>query len=326
MIYLSLAIFKTKKVGTMENLNLQVQNIVFVGGTHGNELTGVHTIPWLEQQAWFQESPLNLSTLIANPRAIEAVQRYVEKDLNRCFSTADLSQTTPSTYEIQLAQEINRQIGPKGPQSQTDLIVDIHNTTANMGISLIIGEMDPYIYCLCQHLLEMSDLVKVYYMPEIQEDSPYLPTVAKRDICLEIGPQAHGCLRAETLLQSQTICQAIVNFTEEWNSCSDPIHEFKIVLEKALPHYLQIQNLDYPRNTNGEIIAMIHPDIQDSDYKELDLDEQAVFIDFNGKSLENPIQGKYHPVFINEQAYYEKGIAMSLTNFQIKTWNEWTQE
>lgn len=306
----------------------QVNSLAFVGGTHGNELTGVHTIPWLHQQQWFQESTLRLNTLIANPKAVELGRRYADFDLNRAFSKKLLNSQDTTCYEYQKAREINELLGPKGPHSQTDLLVDIHNSTANMGISLIIGAMDEYLFALCLHLKSLSDDVRVYYMPEESESSPYLPTIAHRDLCLEIGPQAHGLINYATLQQSQLICRAIVEFTEKWPSNEDESYR-----NQSLEFYEQIINVDYPRDENGEICALIHPAIQDHDYAAFSIDQQALFCDFYGKdhsdsseldTLRTLLEGEhFYPVFVNEQAYYEKGIAMSITQKKLSTWANW---
>lgn len=306
----------------------QVNSLAFVGGTHGNELTGVYTIPWLHDQKWFKQSSLKLNTLIANPKAIELGRRYADFDLNRAFSKKLLSSQETSCYEYQRAREINELLGPKGPQSKTDLLVDIHNSTANMGISLIIGSMDEYLFALCLHLQSLSEEVKVYYMPEESESSPYLPTIAHRDLCLEIGPQAHGLINYSTLQQSQMICQAIVEFTEKWSSDKDESYR-----DQSLEYYEQITNVDYPRDNKGEICALIHPAIQNNDYSAFHLEQQALFCNFNGEdhkdssqleTLKSMIDGEhFYPVFVNEQAYYEKGIAMSITQKKLSTWANW---
>lgn len=41
-------------------------------------------------------------------------------------------------YEVSRAQEINRLFGPKGSQEAYDVIFDLHNTTSNMGGTLIL--------------------------------------------------------------------------------------------------------------------------------------------------------------------------------------------
>ncbi len=55
-------------------------------------------------------------------------------------SSAPLTDTTP--YELRRARELNAQLGPKGSPEAVDLLCDIHNTTANMGLCLIFYSLD----------------------------------------------------------------------------------------------------------------------------------------------------------------------------------------
>lgn len=308
----------------MQNHRETIKTLAFVGGTHGNELTGVYTIPWLLKQDWFQKSPLNLKTLIANPEAVKAGRRYVDVDLNRCFSNELLNNSDESALEYNLARDINDYLGPKNSEQAADLIVDIHNSSANMGISLIVGMMDEFLFALCHHLLNISEDVRIYSMPEDPTNSPYLPTIAKRDICLEIGPQPHGSLIAETLFQSQKMTEAIHDFCISWSDL--PEENINQILIKPLPHFTQVKNLDYPRDSEDNPQAMIHPLVQSRDYNEFDFSQQSMFCDFDGVDIPNKLDGKYSPVFINEQAYYEKGIAMSLTTKETLNFKEFNSK
>lgn len=63
------------------------------GGTHGNELSGVYLVQEMERQrkekgdgVW----PIPVTTVLSNPRAVEECRRYIDTDMNRCFSTATL--------------------------------------------------------------------------------------------------------------------------------------------------------------------------------------------------------------------------------------------
>ncbi|KAJ8335955.1 hypothetical protein SKAU_G00392970 [Synaphobranchus kaupii] len=121
----------------MEPVSLPaVPRVALCGGTHGNELSGVYLVrEW--QRKELEEEAEAVVTVISNPRAIQRCSRYIEQDLNRCFTAATLSipisDGTP--YEIARAQELNALLGPRGSDCAIDLICDLHNTTANMGLS-----------------------------------------------------------------------------------------------------------------------------------------------------------------------------------------------
>ena len=64
---------------------------------------------------------------------------------------------------------------------------------------------------------------------------------------------------------------------------------------------------------------MVHPNLQNGDYKEVKSSD-PIFISFDGKDIPNEEDKSVWPIFINESAYYEKKLAMSLT---LKTTEEW---
>ena len=68
-------------------------------------------------------------------------KRYIDEDLNRQFSRERIENQEPTNIEEHRAFWINQTIGPKG-SAKTDLIIDLHNTTSNMGPSLILLQSD----------------------------------------------------------------------------------------------------------------------------------------------------------------------------------------
>ena len=60
---------------------------------------------------------------------------------------------------------------------------------------------------------------------------------------------------------------------------------------------------------------MIHPNLQFKDYEPLN-PGQPMFLTFEGKTIAYEGKSTVYPVFINEAAYYEKGVAVCLTEKQ----------
>lgn len=60
-------------------------------------------------------------------------------------------------YEVQRAQEINRIFGPKGSPEAYDVIFDLHNTTSNMGCTLILENSKDHFN------LQMMNYIKVTF-------------------------------------------------------------------------------------------------------------------------------------------------------------------
>ena len=141
-----------------------VKSIVITGGTHGNETNGIMIARYFESLLAsnpFPSDPIwenyqsiqSIKVVYANPRAMEQNTRYVEEDLNRCFLQEDLNRhkidkiTCSDTgkdlsYERRRAAELNDLLGPKGSTKATDLIIDLHTTTSNTRLNMIMSPTD----------------------------------------------------------------------------------------------------------------------------------------------------------------------------------------
>jgi succinylglutamate desuccinylase len=73
-----------------------------------------------------------------------------------------------------------------------------------------------------------------------------------------------------------------------------------------------VGSIDYPRNTQGEITAAPHPQLQFKDYETL-CPGDPLFLTFAGEVITYTGTSVAHPIFIGEAAYLEKSIAMILT-------------
>ena len=287
----------------------KINTIVVAGGTHGNERTGVSLVEkWKAHPECYNTlcKSATVDVVLANPEAMRLNRRYRDHDLNRAFSQTCLDVTVePAPYEFRRARELNKIYGPKGENTRTDLILDVHNTGSNMGYCLILSTRDPFTMKASAVLTQEFEDAWIYYQPEERSASPYFGTVAKADVCIEIGPQQHGTLNAEIFERSEKLVKRYLELAEEWNRGE---------LQK---------DLGYPKPQGGGAIqAMIHPELDGHDYRELKKGDK-LFRTFDGKDIlfEGEPDGRsVYPIFINEPAYYEKDIAMSLT---VKTVEEW---
>ncbi|NXM07411.1 ACY2 Aspartoacylase, partial [Tyrannus savana] len=115
---------------------------------------------------------------------------------------------------------------------------------------------------------------------------------------VEVGPQPQGVARADILDKMRKIVKHGLDFVQLFNEGKEfppcTIEVFKIM-----------EKVDYPRNKNNEIIAVIHPQLQDQDWQPLN-NGDPLFLTLDGKVI--PCQGNcpVYPTFINEAAYYEK--------------------
>ncbi|MEH2326249.1 MAG: aspartoacylase [Nostoc sp.] len=284
----------------------QIRRVVIVGGTHGNELTGIYLIKKFERMPkLIKRFTFESCTLLANPKASEIGRRYVDTDLNRCFQRSFLDNSSLSSYEAQRAKAIYLTFGTGG-NLEADLVVDLHTTTSNMRLTIILASKHPFYLWLAAYLTYINSNVKVFYSPQKTLENPYLDSICKFGCTIEVGAVAQGVLDATLFQQTEELVHTILDYVEAYNQGTPPR------VKDTLTIYQDIRTIDYPRNEVGEIQAMIHPRLQFRDYEALHPGE-PLFLTFDGEEIVYEGDSTVYPVFINEAAYYEKGIAMCIT-------------
>ncbi|HEY9692404.1 MAG TPA: aspartoacylase [Oculatellaceae cyanobacterium] len=284
----------------------RINRVAIVGGTHGNELIGIYLVKKFERSPQsIARSTFESFTLLANPKAYEIGKRYVDTDLNRCFQRQDLSNSNLNSYEALRAKEIYRLFGIGGSQ-QADIVIDLHSTTSNMGLTLILANLDPFNLRLAAYLISINPKVKVLYPASKNQDSPHLDSICKFGCTLEVGAVANGVLDASLFQETEALVYAILDYLEAYNQgiFSD--------IKGPLTIYQSPQRIDYPRNELGELQAMVHPQLQFRDYQAIQ-PGAPIFLTFEGETIAYEGESTVYPVFINEAAYYEKQTAMYLT-------------
>lgn len=288
----------------MTNRINSIQRALIAAGVHGNEFTGIYVLKKLEQHPYLmRRDNFETLTLLANPKAFAAVRRYIDRDLNRSFKKSDLQDLTRSSYEYIRAREINNLFGVNG-KTPVDVILDIHSTTANMGLT-VITNAHPFNLQLVAYLQSVNPSVKIYILPKSEESSS-LPSICELGCTIEVGAVSQGVLKADIFQQTEALIINALNYLEQYNR--GEILSF----DNSLTIYHHIGTIDYPRNESGELQAMIHPQLQSKDYEALE-PGQPMFMTFDGQTITYEGESTVYPVFINEAAYYEKGIAMCLT-------------
>ncbi len=280
-------------------------SIALVGGTHGNETSGIQLIKnWQKHGIPEQFQALNISLHIANQAALNANVRFVEEDLNRQFTLDGLASSN-SSKEATLAKTINAELGPKGA-SNTDFVIDIHNTTSEMGATLIILEADEFHVQLARYVKK--------HMPEanilVEDEKPflehgYLCTTGKRGVMIEVGGQPQGVLREDVYLLTQTMAEVILAFCLANNQNTieaatlPPCEAFRLG-----------ENISFPLDENGQRTAMIHHALQDADFEPL-VPGMPMFRTFDGHDIAWQGERETYPHFINEAAYFKLDVAFA---------------
>ncbi len=293
----------------MQNM---IKKLAITGGTHGNELTGVYLInkfkanPKLVQREGFE-------TIIMhnNLKAMRKCTRYIDKDLNRTFKIDDLNDPNKADYEDVLAKVINAKLGPKGSQKpNVDFIVDLHSTTSNMGLSIVIDEGSKLTWQVAAYLKEMEPRVNIFRWKGDTNDVSFVNSIAKNGFAIEVGAIPQGVLRADLFFDTEKLIHHILDFIEKLNNKKFQKNYTSIEI------YDHIELLDFPRDQKGDIIAMVHPSLQDRDYIKLKKGD-PLFITLEGEVINYDKDEEVYPLFINEAAYYEKGFAMCLTQKKV---------
>lgn len=285
-----------------------LSRVAICGGTHGNEMSGVYMVRELQKQKADERGSVSITTVLTNPRAVDACRRYIDTDLNRSFTDALLSTplTDSTPYELRRAKELNAQLGPKGSEQAVDLLCDIHNTTSNMGICLIFYSLDwltLHIYKYIQSKMT-STPVRALQLDIPLSEAYSLEAVGKRGCALEVGPQPNGVVRADIFNAVKEALDLMIEWLQRFNAGES----FEGGEVEA---YTPVDKIDYPRDpTTSAITAAIHPQLQDNDFKLLKPGD-PIFLSFSGDTVRYEGEELY-PFFVNECAYYEKKIAFQL--------------
>ncbi|PPJ63159.1 aspartoacylase [Cuspidothrix issatschenkoi] len=286
----------------------QINRVVIVGGNHGNEFTGIYLVKKFHNHPdLVHRSSFETLSLLGNPKAIAARVRYVEKDLNRCFVQLR-NEDKPANYEELRAREIQTILKPKVPDIE-DVIIDLHTTTSNMGLCIILGNRHPVLLELAAVLSAINPLVKVY-LHEQPKGSGFLRSLSDLGFALEVGPVPQSILNAELFQQTEQLIYTSLDYFENYNLGKN------LLRNNTLTVYRSIGVIDYPRSENGEIQGMIHPQLQFRDYEPLHPGD-PMFMTFSGEEIVYKGNDIVYPIFINEAAYYEKGIAMHISQKEL---------
>ncbi|MET4693111.1 aspartoacylase [Endozoicomonas lisbonensis] len=280
-----------------------IQEITLTGGTHGNEYLGPTIIQRLDSLGTYQNSNISVSTLLANPRATKAGVRFIDEDLNRCFSDDVLSASGCTCYEHLRAREINRQLGPRPNRHR--FLIDLHSTTANMGMTLILRDRSPFNLQAAAYAQQKHPGIKLILSDLDQKYSRTLNSICEFGLTIEVGPIANAVIRHDLLLETEEVIASLVEFINLSH------HQHPINLPDTLTAYRVCERVLYPRSASGDLTAMVHKQLQDRDFIWLDTGDPAFFT-LQGKTLPHTGRSGY-PIFINEAAYYRENTAFIIT-------------
>jgi succinylglutamate desuccinylase len=303
--------------------------VAVVGGTHGNEYTGVWCIKTLALQTEMlqQKYPaLNISTILANPEAYMANRRFIDTDLNREFTHEKLCMANDiagdeTTVEAARAQELNKILGSKCQSDEPDaydVAIDLHSTTSNMGTTLIIAEGDPLMAQGAAYVaLKCSDSKCLMHSIPDKGQRPNLSSAATHSFTIEVGPVPQGLLRHDAVLQTECALHGLLEFLQRHDAGED----LTSVLQQAYPSGLVPAYRTAPATRPGEMSGkiswpsddenpnfpqlMIHESLQDRDYQLLRKGD-PIFVALDGSIVyyDGSHGDEVNVMFVNEGGYY----------------------
>ena len=299
------------KLDKERSLASKINRVAIVGGTHGNEFTGAYLVKKFERFPELIKRPsFETITLLGNPEAFKAVTRYVDKDLNRCFTREILEKPNGDSVEGDRARFINKKLGLKG-NCKVDFILDLHSSTANMGETIILGNNNPFNLNIAAYLSNLNPELKVYSSVLEGRENGFLKSICDKGFAIEVGPIAQGIVSASFLMKTEKLVGEVLDYLENFNRGK--------ISDRSLPRtvYKHLKVIDFPKTEDGELNGTIHPDLEGRDYQKLSKGE-PMFLTFDGRTIYYEEETPVWPIFMNEAAYYEKGIAMCLTKEEKK--------
>lgn len=282
-----------------------IKHVALVGGTHGNELTGVHLLKhWRQHPEDVARDSFCTELHLANPKAQALNRRYLDQDLNRQFALADLNNPELCGYEQNRAKALNAALGPK-EDPRVDFIIDMHTTTANMGTSLIFNTDDPLVVDMAFYVQTQMPHATLFFDPADRLNDNFLTSLGRHNgFLVEIGPVPQGLLRADVYNETRETVRHCLDFLEMANNGQIPD------LPDSQTGYRFDRKVKLPENERGEITAMVHPSLQDKDYQPIHPGD-PLFMTLSGETL--PFEGDkpVYGAFINEAAYYDAHVGLS---------------
>ena len=283
-------------------------NLLIVGGTHGNEVNACWLLDeWRMNSSLINSYDFMVYPIIGNPAARKANCRYIDRDLNRSFRPDLLSNHAEIDTELSRARELLDLFGPQG-RNPCGVAIDMHSTTASMGNSLVVYGRRPSDLALAS-LVQGALGLPIYLHESDPSQSGFLVERWPCGLVIEVGPVSQLSLDARIVFQTKIALQTCID------SLAD-VKKGKGLYPKSLILHRHLFSLDYPRYIDNKSSLLLSPTIQGCDWSQQSSDT-SFFVDAFGESTQDKSGITAVPVFINEVAYAEKHIALSLTKREV---------
>lgn len=210
--------------------------VAVIGGTHGDELTGIRvvkTLLTLFRQGAIELMRGSLYLALGNPKAIEQGTRGSEatRDLNRCFRPTVLDDLNNTTYEVVRARDLDHAL------AGVNVAIDIH-ATKKPSKPFVVCQRKPQVADKLVYDCFAVDTVmtdtKWTFAGEVVSLEEHLARNGGVGLCYETG-QARDTRRTSRVTQEMICVLRRLGMVSSGNA-STPITVAKVVydLEKAV--------------------------------------------------------------------------------------------
>ena len=288
-----------------ERHSVHIEEVTIVGGTHGNEYLGPYFIRKVEEQGLYQKNSLKVSTLLANPEAFTKGLRFIDADLNRSFTSEVLdAESKKQGHEQLLAREINQHFNSKEVIDQ--FIIDLHSTTANMGVTLIVQDDQLFNLHAASYVQQNIPETRILMSDVDRTQSQSLKALSQFGLTVEIGPIANSVIRQDLFDITEKVVTLLIKFLTLCTTREEPR------LPNEVKVYKVRERVAFPRNSENELVAMVHKELQDRDYRLLTTNS-PIFKTLDDQDLFYEGEDGY-AIFINEAAYYREDVAFIMAD------------
>jgi len=291
------------------------KKLLIVSGTHGNEVNPIMAVDKFRNLISASQNK-HFEFILGNPLACQKGLRYLDIDLNRSFDLEKYN-LNKDLYEIQRAQELVKKYGPTSSK-ECQIVLDLHTTTSCMGTSIVqYGRRKKDFYLAA--ILQSKFGLPIYLHEQDSQQNGFLVEAWPCGLVIEIGPVAQN--HYDPIIVERFLI--ILNFLED---LLDGVANDNFLLPDEMIVFVHQGSIDYPRDKDGNINSLIHPDRVMKDWIEIK-NGDPLFLDEFNKNINYLSQDNVYPVFIGEAAYKEKKIAMSFTKkVKITCSKDWIKE
>lgn len=255
-------------------------------------------------------------------------------------------------HESVRAREIEGLLGPKFVSSvtatstdqpdnidasdpNTCVVIDLHTTTSNMGITLIIPEGDAlmsaaaaYVLHKCQERYGHKEAQCLMHALPQRQDRMNLSSCGRHGFTIEVGPTPQGVLRHDVVEKTETALYALLEFMHlsnlelleqkgDGDNASSVLNQLRRIYPNGVVPCYRSAPAVRPGELSGKIAWpndtinpnfpkwMIHKSVQDRDFEPLRVGD-PLFVELDGTIV--PYDGSHgdevYLIFVNEGGYY----------------------